>query len=134
MKTIDLGVVSELKVKAALSFIGKVVLTPEQVRDYDFVFEDNDRFYKIQVKHGKLKNGSIKVDLRRKGPTRPKELYPNSIDYYGIYCSQLDKCYLVPNLDVIKSTIILRVSSVNNNRTNYWAKDFEIKMPRGPDA
>ena len=57
------------------------------------------------------------------------ESYRGEIEYFGVYCPDNDKCYLVPVDDVAKTVGILRVEPTLNNQSKgvRWAKDYEIK-------
>jgi len=88
MRTIDKGTLAELKVRAALAEVGYKTLTPDHVLEYDLVFEDYGKFYRVQVKHGKwTEGGAIKIDFRRRGPNRPASPY-TEVDFFGIWCSE----------------------------------------------
>src|SRR5437660_414590 len=67
-----IGAVSQAKVLAALTMAGKVVLTPVvNVRPYDFVIEDGERFFRVQCKTGRLFRGAVGFrPLRRRAANR----------------------------------------------------------------
>lgn len=57
-----------------------------------------------------------------------KQSYKGQVDYFGVYCFELDKCYLVPIDDVGLTQCNLRVLPSKNNQSKRikWAKDYEI--------
>ncbi len=127
LRSLDKGTLAELKVRTALAESGRRTLTPDQVLEYDLVFEENEKFYRVQVKKGKWKNGAICIDIRRSGPTRPVELY-FEVDYFGVWCDTNDKCYLIPAGFLSGAYINIRVEATKNGQRSgiNWAKAFEI--------
>jgi hypothetical protein len=100
---------------------------------YDLIFESENKFYKVQVKSAKYHpdRGTINVQTRSTNPrTNEIRTYKGQIDYFGIYCPQLDKCYLIPEEDVPNggTNILIRINPPKNNQTLKvnWAKDYEI--------
>lgn len=97
----------------------------------DLIFEHIDNLYKVQVKSSNYdpKKGIIKV-LTHSVQKATIRTYKGEVDYFGVYCPQLDKCYLIPEEDVFPSGIgiTIRIDPPRNNQTSraHWAKDYEI--------
>jgi hypothetical protein len=103
-------------------------------RRYDLVFEDEKgHFFRVQCKTGWVTNGVLKfatssVDSRSvKGRTLRKG-YRGEIDFFGVYCPQTDKVYLVAVDEVPTIEAFLRLTNPRNNQTSKirWASDYEI--------
>lgn len=128
------GDIAELRVICALITKGCNVFKSYSVNcRYDLIFELDDKFYKVQVKSAKYHEdtGNIHVHTRSANIiTGEVRTYKGEVDYFGVYCPQLDKCYLIPEEDVSPSgkAIRLRVDPPKNNQTSkaHWAKDYEI--------
>lgn len=90
------GDVAELLVMARVVQRGYTVLCPygDNAR-YDFVFESEGGFSKVQCKIGHLRSGRIEFPTKNN-----KGNYKGQVDFFGVYCPELDKCYLVP-IDVV---------------------------------
>lgn len=94
------GDVSEAKVTAALLAKGKVVLTPfGDNQRYDLVIHENgETFSTIQCKTGRIsKYNSVKFYPKSCSCNgKHRSNYRGQVDYFGVYCPDNDKCYLVP--------------------------------------
>lgn len=99
---------------------------------YDFVVDTKKGFKSIQVKHGILKNGCIVADIRHRRTTKKKiyDTYYKIVDYIAVWCSQINKIYLLPLEEIKdKTNVWLRIEEPKNNScisTIIWAKDFEF--------
>jgi hypothetical protein len=134
------GYVAELKVICALINKGcKVFKSCCEDCRYDLVFEFNNILYKVQVKLARYdsKKGrieifarSMKTNISDSGPIYFPRSYKGEIDHFGIYCPELDKCYLIPEeeLPVKGTSISLRIDPVKNNQKLKirYAKDYEL--------
>src|ERR1051326_769386 len=95
----SIGIVSEIMITAALMKYGRQVLKPINPESrYDLVIEDEDKFLRVQCKTGRLKNGVIVFAVAKmSGKYRTERRnYRGQIDFFGVYCPELDKCFLVP--------------------------------------
>lgn len=125
------GAVAEAQVLAALVQAGKQVLVPWGAQRYDLVIDEGDRFRRIQVKCGWLKNGAIcfntaSLAYHIGGGARS---YAGEIDLFAVYCPQTGKVYLVPIEDVPTGRqASLRVAPTGNGQLRgiRWAKDYEL--------
>ncbi len=97
---------------------------------YDLVVEKDNRFERVQCKTGRLREGCIIFNVASnewyKG-FRSKS-YEGQIDYFGVYCQQNGKSYLVPVDQVGHTKAKLRLEPSKNSQSKKirWAKDFEI--------
>lgn len=129
------GNTTEGVILAALMRAGHVVLVPFGLQaDYDIVFEEEGQFHKVQCKTGRLKSGSIIFNLstvkaKKEGgyENRP---YGDRVDYFGVYCPETGKCYLVPASEVGNREGSLRVDPPRNGQVKgiRWAKDYEMQV------
>jgi hypothetical protein len=137
----DIAAISQAKVVAALIGTGKLVLLPcHQVARYDLVFEEERKFYRAQVKTGQIFRGavcfrpqSLRAAKRETGWRRVAAGYQGEIDYFGVYCPDNDKVYLVPIQDVnTLCSCSLRIEPAQNNQRKRvrWAEDYEVRPPR----
>ena len=100
---------------------------------YDFIIDTKDGFKSVQVKHGIYKNGCVVSEITHKRTYKKtqKDSYKGVVDYIAIWCSQLDKAYLL-DLNSFKAnkTAYLRVEQPRNNAcisTIVWAEPYEFK-------
>jgi hypothetical protein len=116
-----------------------IVLTPwGDSERYDIVIDRGDGLETVQIKTGRLDKGSIRFSLcslhyhTKKGQfeNHYRKSYDNQVDFFGVYCHELDKCYLIPmkELEGLKSEGCLRVEPTKNNQTKTirLAEEFEI--------
>ncbi len=133
--TTQLGTITEGAVLAALLKAGKTVLIPfGSQKDYDLVMEADGIFFRIQCKTGRWHRGSIHFNLytltQETGSRRNvSRCYGDNVDFYGIYCPDNEKTYLVPNSGLAKAVGVLRVNPTANNQSKNirWAINYEIK-------
>lgn len=128
-ETTKKGNISTLAISLALTRIGKIVLSPigEGYR-YDLVIDEEGKFSRIQCKTGKLINGVILFSTSSVGPKGVAKYYLGQIEYFGVFCPQLNKSYLIPVTHVGKAGT-LRIDDTKNKRQRLirWAKDYEIQ-------
>lgn len=131
-----IGAVTTAKVMAALIAANKIVLAPcIQVRPYDLVIEESGRFYRVQCKTGRLFRGAVcfrphrlRAARRETGWERRVTNYKGLVDFFGIYCPENDRVYLVPiNITGLRACS-LRVEPARNNQSRRirWARDYEV--------
>jgi hypothetical protein len=138
-----IGAVTQIKVMAALVEAGKVVLIPcVDVRSYDLVIEDAGRFHRVQCKTGRLFRGAVyfrphrlRAARRETGWERRVTDYKGHVDYFGVYCPENGKVYLVPLEAVTRRACSLRLTPARNrqNKRIRWARDFEVKPAAGTE-
>lgn len=129
MNTKRIGDISEGEITIALLKAGKNVLKPVGDNNrYDLVIEDSGQFFRVQCKTGKLINGSIRANLRSVYLTTngtKVENYKGQIDFLAIYCPQVDKVYLVPETDIGRKQINLRIDESSGYNVR-WAYQYEL--------
>ena len=136
LSTNQKGAIAETAIAAAATKLGISVLRPivEHGR-YDLAFEIGDRILRVQCKWGGLDEGRavIKVQLQTSwlspaGYVRAS-YSEEEIDLLAIYCSELDRCYLLrSSLIAGRRAIYLRLTPPKNRQRACinLAKDFEF--------
>jgi hypothetical protein len=137
----EIGAITQAKVATALIGAGKLVLFLwMQVARYDLVIDEKGKFSRVQCKTGQLLRGaiyfrpqSLRAAKRETGWRRIAATYAGEVDYFGVYCPDNDKVYLVPITDVSVSVrCSLRIDPPKNNQQKRirWASDYEVKPMR----
>ena len=136
LNTQDKGDLAKIMVVASLLKRGnKVLETIGENHEFDLVFYSNERIFKtVQCKLGRYRNGCVQFNLysvvvNSSSGKKEKRGYSKFVDYFGVYCIETDKCYLVPNNEKLpKNEVYLRVDIAKSNRgTNKrYAKDYEL--------
>lgn len=119
MTTNDKGNVAELAIAKEAAELGLSVLAPLTEHErYDLVLGIGDRLLRVQCKWANRKGDVIYVHLAssRRGPDGyiRSNYSPAEIDAIGIYCGDLDRCFLVP-IEVI---------------AGQWAMQLRLAPPR----
>ncbi|MDQ6941249.1 MAG: group I intron-associated PD-(D/E)XK endonuclease [Candidatus Eremiobacteraeota bacterium] len=128
------GDISELVVAVALTKAGYAVSKPlGENQRYDLIADDGERLHRVQVKTGRVRDSVVKFSCcsthghRRTGnlATRP---YTGQIELLAVYCPQNEKVYVVPEADLTRSVIHLRLVAPRNNMTKSirWASTYEL--------
>ena len=129
---VDVGLRTEAIVAQALIDRGHTVLVPRgENHRYDLVVDDRGRFLRIQCKTGQLRSGSIQFATQSVRCNTRQILtrgYAGEVDYFGVYCPETDRVYLVPFEQASRSLAYLRVDPTRNNQVKgiRWAADFEL--------
>ena len=125
MTSNQIGNTTEAIVLAALVKQSKTVLIPWGGGEiYDLAFEENGILKKVQCKTGYLRSrGAVTFNT---SSTHRK--YGKEIDFFGVYCPQNGKIYLVPREVTCDSCTSLRVELPKNNQKKgiLMAQQFEI--------
>ena len=102
---------------------------------FDLIAFRNNRFYKIQVKYRKIKNGCLYFRLTRaiikNGKTTERRIKNEEVDIYVIYCPDTNVCYYIKKKDVHNvSNLTLRIlKNLNNQKKKiHFANKF---LPKG---
>lgn len=135
INTATIGRISEFRFKAKILELGYDTLTPDtDALPYDFIIEKNKKFYKIQVKTGRItKPGVIRFNTcgTMCNMTKMiKKTYRGKIDYFGVYCLENEGYYLIPVNKAGTREMCLRIDKPkNNNKKNInWAKDYTVEL------
>lgn len=124
------GDISELRVMHDLVRAGYLVSIPfGEDHRYDIVIEKDGVLSRVQVKTGRLRKGVVIFNCssshaHRGGPSY--RMYTDEIDFFGVYCPQLDSTYLIPIAEVPVSLGMLRVEPAKNGqwRKLRWAERY----------
>lgn len=130
MNTTEKGNLTELKIAVRLLEKGYVVLRSfgDGCR-YDLAVDEKGKFSRVQCKTGRLRKGVIVFNTSSQYAwTKEKRHYHGQIEFFGVYCPQLDKCYLIPVEQAGKRHGCVRVEPTKNSQSKgiRLAKDFEI--------
>jgi hypothetical protein len=129
---VDVGQRTETAIAEALVRRGFTVLQPiGSNHRYDLVVEVDGDFLRVQCKTGRLRDGAvtfktISVRVNTKG-ARVRH-YDGEVDYFAVYCSALDRVYLVPFEVCRRGETFLRVEPCRNHQVKgiRWARDYEL--------
>lgn len=127
------GDIAESEIAACAIRAGCIVSRPMTDHPpYDLIIEVGGRPLRVQCKWSALHNGVIQVRLRRCsfGPTTGyvrRGYSADEIDAIGVYCDDLDSCYLVPMADAAGSDwLSLRIEPTKNGQraSLHWASEY----------
>lgn len=130
------GDITTARVAAALLEAGYVVLLPwGDNQRYDLVIERDGHFERVQCKTGRIKNGVMLFETRSNYFHRGRghKGYRGEVEYFGVYCAILNRCFLVP-IDVAGSGggyLRVEPQRLRSARIARWADEFEIGSFRG---
>jgi prevent-host-death family protein len=129
------GNVAELAIAAEAARLNLTVLKPlTEHEPYDLVLAIGGRFLRVQCKWASCKGEVICVRLKRArhSPTRGYVVHTyrrDEVDLFGIYCGDLDRCYLVP-IERVEGAqgLHLRLAEARNGQRAalHWASDYEF--------
>lgn len=129
------GNVAELAFALEAARLGLSVLKPlTEHEPYDLVLGIAGRLVRVQCKWAARKGDVIWVRLKRSrhSPTRgyvTNTYGKDEVDAFGVYCGEIDRCYLVPIERVEGAQAIhLRLAEARNNQRAAlnWASDYEL--------
>lgn len=139
MNTKSKGNLTEVKILAILIELGYNVSIPwGENCSYDLILDKGGSLYRVQCKTGRYKNGSIRFNVGRTyynakfGKCVRTTYDKDSIDFFAVYCHELNTAYLVP-ISNTRAEIALRVDAMPINQSDWhkaklrWAKDYELK-------
>lgn len=120
---------------AALLAAGYSVLTPFGHKRYDLAWAEGTKLIRVQCKTGRFRDGVIMFSTSshsRYGSGMKRRNYRLDVDFFGVYCAETERVYLVPVGDVPINTAMLRVSPAKNAQSKrvMWARDFELRPAR----
>lgn len=129
------GSITQAAVLFRLLAKGWNVLTPmgDALR-YDIAIERDGKFFRVQCKTARVLNGCVNFNTcsinlygggRELGGKRQD--YRGQAEYFGVYCAEINKAYLVPVSDVGKSTCSLRIQRKEKpHKLIKYADEYEI--------
>ena len=129
MDSSDKGELAEAMTIAACKRLGITVLEPfghEQA--YDLVVETSDGFQRLQCKHARYKNGTIRSHLFTAHGPDNRSYSEDEIDYFALYEPHTEQVYVVDVSEAPKDNISLRVEEPEIDSPNIrWAEDYKIQ-------
>lgn len=130
-KSNQISDIVESALATALLRNGWVVLTPWSDARYDFVIEKEGKFYRVQCKKGVKKGAMIFAKASstsyRNGSDRR---YHGEIEFFGLYCFENNKAYLVPFQEWMNRTLRLTLSGWPNGPGEcLLASNYELGYP-----
>jgi hypothetical protein len=100
--------------------------------DLAYYLEETAELVRIQCKAGRYDSNKGCVffkNFNRSGGRGKRRGYVGDAEYFGVYCAELNKVYLVPvDIATYSSEVSLRVDPPKNNQEKkiVWARDYEI--------
>jgi prevent-host-death family protein len=89
----------------------------------DLAFEIGDRLWRVQCKWGRLDRGGDVIKVRTGGSRCTPKSYVRTtyserdVDLFGVYCGELDRCFLLPiELVAYRPEISLRLRPARNSQ------------------
>lgn len=128
--TSHIGNVCQAKVLSALIEANERVLLPfGDGCYYDLLLDREGTFHRVQCKSGRLRRGAVRFKTSTVLRNGKHRAYGRTVEYFGVYCSDIGKSYLVPIAVCGTSETSLRVERARNNavKGQNVAEKFEIK-------
>jgi hypothetical protein len=127
MQTLAKGDLAEAMVLARFVELGWTVLKPWGTKRYDLVVDRGKGFERVQVKSGRVRNGTIIFNAYSIHRNNKRMTYIGDADLFAVYCHDTKKTYLL-EVSQNTNTITLRLEATKNNQGRHvtWAKDFEL--------
>lgn len=129
------GDVTEAVVLAELVKLGFVVMIPfGDNQPYDIVVDNGGKFSRLQCKTGRVRDGVVVFNTESCLPRADGKIvsrsYVGEVDYFAIYCREINKIYLVPIGQACKGKCSLRLEPAKNNQAEgvRLASSFELKI------
>jgi hypothetical protein len=130
------GEITEAAVLTALLRSGHIVLQPfGDNQRYDLAIAQGNLIQRVQCKTGKVVPNKTALEFWTSSSyqhrDRPRKDYIGEVEFFGVYSSELEKCYLVPIQLCGKTAKHLRLTPLekDDHHEVHWARDYEI-IPR----
>ena len=129
------GAIAEIAIAAEAAKLGVVVSRPlVEGRRYDLVFDVDGLLLRVQCKWGTRQGAVISAYIRTcrltpRGYVRTT-YDASEVDAFGLYCAELDECYLIPLSDVAgQSKVQLRLTPAANGQelAIRYAETYRLK-------
>jgi hypothetical protein len=133
--TKSVGDLSEAALLYAFVHMGYRIAVPwGENHRYDLIVEIDGRLLKVQVKTGRLRMGSIWFNaysshVHRNGGARS---YKGEADYFGVYCPDVRRVFLVPVEDVTENRGCLRWDRTKNSQSRKIRRADPYALPVDP--
>ena len=102
---------------------------------YDLIIDDGGRFFRVQVKTGRLVDGAIRFEAASSQAHRGRgrQSYRGQVEFFAVYCPDLDRTYLVPVEECGAIGGTLRVDPPRNGQRArvWWAAQYEVRSTAG---
>lgn len=131
-----IGTISEFKIAIKFMQMGLVVLQPiEDNARFDYVVYNKETklFNRIQCKTGRYNNGVVHFNCKNIYHTfKEKSVwksYIGDIDYFVVYCPELDTYYMIPIDDVgDQRGFSIRIDPTrNSNKIKiHWSTEYQF--------
>jgi hypothetical protein len=100
---------------------------------YDIAIDLEGRFYRVQVKSGRVRRGVVEFNCfsshTHRGGTSCRR-YIGETDFFGVYCAQLNATYLVPVEDVgVKGSLRFKACENAQRKKIRWGEPYLIPGP-----
>ena len=128
------GNVAELAIAKEAAGLGLSVFVPLTEHErYDLILGLKGRLLRVQCKWANRRNDVIAVHLAssRRGPNGyiRRNYSPAEVDAIGVYCGDLDRCFLIP-IEVVAGqwAVQLRLSSARNGQRAalHFADEYDL--------
>lgn len=87
---------SEAVILARFLLKGEVVLQPfGDNQRYDLVIERQGRFFRVQCKTGRVKDGCVCFQSCSRAGGKSRRAYGGEIEFFAVYCPDNEKVYFV---------------------------------------
>jgi hypothetical protein len=128
------GAIAEAEIQAAAVRLHWGVLLPTtEGHRYDLALDDGNRLLRVQCKWARRRGDVIWVRIRTSRFTPSgyvTTVYTrDEVDAIGVYCPDVDRCYLIPIGDVEGQGFLhLRLAPTRNNQATgvKWAAQYEF--------
>ncbi len=130
-----IGLTAHTAILHKLVSMGLEVLQPlsDDLRyDLAYYWQETGELIRIQCKAGRYDSDKGCIffkNFNRTGGRSTRRSYAGDAEYFGVYCAELNKVYLVP-IDIVPyaGEVGLRVQAAKNNQQKkvIWARDYEI--------
>lgn len=122
------GNIAEAFATARLLELGFVVLVPVgNMERFDLVLYDGEKYIRVQVKTGRLRDGVIKFSTRSVNYKGVAKTYNNEVDLFVVYCPTTKEVYAVNAQDAGTSTLSLRVGESKTTHKTRLAIDHILR-------
>ncbi len=96
---------------------------------YDLAVDIGTQIMKVQVKTATYERGCILCRTRRRNASYPRTMRryeKGEVDYFAIYCPQLNEVYAISFADAKATAASLRIQPAGNNQEKHvrWARDY----------
>src|SRR5215213_4740473 len=120
------GNISEALVLARYLKAGFMVSTPFGVgAPYDMIVDTGAALLRVQVKTGRLRNGTIEFETRRARSRTLRDGYKdNEVDYFVICCSGVEETYALKAEGGVCGKLRLKPTGNNQQMFVRWAEDY----------